>query len=435
MRSWQPRLAVLAGIVGLICRRPALVHAMWLLVLLKLVTPPLVSIPVFSPAPLAEEQEAPRDRAILVSSDTRPKEPERPASEEVEETESAEEEKSSDEIDAEPSLPANEEEVAAAPVHETWRMPGEWFNALAWVWVIGSLSWFALASRRVWRFSRALRHARPALALQARVARLASRIGLARCPRVLIMPGRLSPLVWGFGRPVLVLPEGLETQVGDGGLDTLLLHELAHIHRRDHWVRWLDFLALGLFWWNPIAWYARREMREAEEQCCDAWVVRTLPGTGRAYATALVDAIDFLCAASPTLPPLASGLGQVADLKRRLTMILRGNTPAKLGRSYGLMVFGLALLLLPLVPVWGQVPKGPDDVRKRAIVTDVDQEVAQREADLKLLHAEIERKAAELTALKAKLTALAQKTTAEALKKKVLIDLLARKQLEKAGAG
>ena len=36
-------LAVVALVVGLVCRRPAVVHALWLLVLLKLVTPPLVT--------------------------------------------------------------------------------------------------------------------------------------------------------------------------------------------------------------------------------------------------------------------------------------------------------------------------------------------------------------------------------------------------------
>ena len=71
---------------------------------------------------------------------------------------------------------------------------------------------------------------------------------------------------------------------------------------------------MGLYWWHPVVWYARRELREAEEQCCDAWVVATLPGAGRAYASALLDTLDFLSAAPPAVPLLASGLGQVSDL-------------------------------------------------------------------------------------------------------------------------
>src|SRR5262245_7561376 len=44
-------LAVVAAGAGLVCRRPAVVHALWLLVLLKLVTPPLLRIPVPLPPP------------------------------------------------------------------------------------------------------------------------------------------------------------------------------------------------------------------------------------------------------------------------------------------------------------------------------------------------------------------------------------------------
>src|SRR4051812_5877646 len=39
-------LAVIAAVAGLLCRRPAVVHVLWLLVLIKLLTPPLVHIPL-----------------------------------------------------------------------------------------------------------------------------------------------------------------------------------------------------------------------------------------------------------------------------------------------------------------------------------------------------------------------------------------------------
>ena len=63
-------------------------------------------------------------------------------------------------------------------------------------------------------------------------------------------------------------------------------------------------MTTGLFWWHPVVWWARRELREAEEQCCDAWVVWALPGAGRTYATALLECLDFL---SPSLVPLPEG--------------------------------------------------------------------------------------------------------------------------------
>ena len=56
-------LALVAVLVGCCCRRPALVHGLWLLVLLKLVTPPLVPVPIAWPTPPAPASAcAPRGR-------------------------------------------------------------------------------------------------------------------------------------------------------------------------------------------------------------------------------------------------------------------------------------------------------------------------------------------------------------------------------------
>jgi hypothetical protein len=139
-----------------------------------------------------------------------------------------------------------------------------------------------------------------------------------------------------------------------------LTHELAHFHRRDHWVRGLELIVTALYWWHPVVWWGRQAIREAEEECCDAWVMWVLPESSRAYASALVEALDFLAGARPALlPPAACGLGQFQTLKRRLTMILTGTTPRALSRLGFLAVLGLGFLL-PVVPTWGQ----SDDEKK-----------------------------------------------------------------------
>ena len=108
----------------------------------------------------------------------------------------------------------------------------------------------------------------------------------------------------------MLLPAALWQRLNEKQRDSLLLHELAHLRRRDHWVRALELVVLGLYWWCPLAWWAQRELREAEEECCDAWVMWLLPQAGRAYATALVETLDFLAQARPALPPAATGVGQ-----------------------------------------------------------------------------------------------------------------------------
>lgn len=389
-------LAIVAVLVGAVCRRPALVHALWLLVLLKLVTPPLVPVHV----PLPSRASAPEPAAVVeVTEPTPPVEEEAPVIDVVlvEDVPDAEEV-----VAAEVPEPA----PAARPVTIPW---ADWPWWVGGVWVAGSVGWYALAGLRVWRFGRLLRFARPApKGFVRRVARLAEEVGLEACPAVKFLPGNLAPMVWGARSPVLLLPEGLEDLVGEDGLDTLLLHELAHLRRWDNWVRVLEFVALGLYWWLPLAWYARRELREAEEQCCDAWVVCTRPRAGKLYATALVDALDFLATNPQPVPPLATGLGRVADLKRRLTMILRGSTPSGLSWSGVVVVLGLAAFLLPLVPsvsVGQSAPAKAEDV----IVVEG---FAIQDSDVAKLQAELEKQKEQLAALAARL--------ADAKKKKAI---------------
>ena len=178
---------------------------------------------------------------------------------------------------------------------------------------------------------------------------------LRTCPMVVLVPGRVAPMLWAIGgQPRLLVPRELLTYLTREQQETLLAHELAHLRRRDHWVRGLEFLAMGLYWWHPVVWYARRALREAEEQCCDAWVVSQLPGAGKTYATALLETLDFLSDARPATPLLASGVGQVSDLKRRLTMIMCASTPCALSWRGTLAVLTLGLFALPLLPIFAR---------------------------------------------------------------------------------
>src|SRR5262249_399703 len=216
---------------------------------------------------------------------------------------------------------------------------------LFYVWLGGAGAFFAIALVRVLRFEAALRKATcPDTALQSRANLLAERIGLKRTPPIQLVPGRLSPMLWGIGWAGLIIPADRRQRLDADRRDALLLHELAHFKRGDHWVRWLELAAGTLFWWHPVVWLARTQLREAEEQCCDAWVVWTLPEARRVYASALMDTVDFLSEGRSVLPALASGIGRVRHLRRRLTMIMRGNTPRRLPRLAltGLMAGGLA---------------------------------------------------------------------------------------------
>uniref|UniRef100_UPI0026339FC0 M56 family metallopeptidase n=1 Tax=uncultured Gimesia sp. TaxID=1678688 RepID=UPI0026339FC0 len=222
------------------------------------------------------------------------------------------------------------------------------------VWFIGTVGWFLLAVWRITRFQWFLRSAQPASDhVKQMTATLAARIGLKHVPKIEMVDGNISPLLWAcFSRARIILPVGLLDQIDKAELETLLLHELAHYRRGDHWVRIVELLVTGVYWWYPIVWLVRRQIRIAEEQCCDAWVVQTLPEKRRSYAEVLVKAIGYI--SRPTHVTGATGIGSAHVLEQRLKRIMCDSLSGNISRRVKFCVAVIAMILLPFAPMLGQ---------------------------------------------------------------------------------
>lgn len=230
-------MAVATALVGRFTKRPALVHGLWLLVLVKLITPPLATLAIPWPTDgwrfpqvteaVASEANFPRSSA-LEPVEFRLVEPGRAQSP----------------VRSEP-VPIAMPKVASIRV--------TWPQVLLGMWLGGSLGWLILAAWRVGRFRGSLKAAVAAPEeIRQRAEDLAGRLGLGKCPSILLVPGRLSPMVWALDGPArLIIPEALWDRLDENQRDTLLAHELAHLRRRDHWVRLIELAATGLYWWHP----------------------------------------------------------------------------------------------------------------------------------------------------------------------------------------
>jgi bla regulator protein blaR1 len=351
-------------------RRAALVHVLWVVVLLKLVAPPLysVSVPTQWVAPDVERAKmiAPFDRDIRKDG--------------VVETVLVQEPRIegdawlADGVLSAPGsdrIPAPDLTLIASPgppdtiglsshpvlinVPDGVSVSAQITTLLGGLWLIGTCAAAVVTITRVLRFRRVLTMLKPATEdVEDLVCDTAHDLGLRRLPVIGMAPGNIAPMVWCLGgTPRLILPTDLWKALDKRGRVTLVAHELAHLKRGDHWVRMLETLVTIAFWWLPTVWWVRTALRDVEERCCDAWVVWAYPGDARAYAETLLETVDFLSSARTPMPALASGFGRVHSLKRRLTMILRGTTTRSLGFSGG--VFALALTaLLPVRPSFGQ---------------------------------------------------------------------------------
>lgn len=226
---------------------------------------------------------------------------------------------------------------------------GLWTSPLLWllgVWAIGAV---VVALGWIGAFLSAFRLvavARPETdeewAVLAEHARLLS--GLPEGVRLLRSDHIEVPIAWGFGRPAVVLPASADTWADDRR-EAVLLHEMAHLRRRDAWTQVLAQAALSLHWPNPFAWMAYRQFLDAREQACDDAV---LQGGARpsAYAEHLVGVARSLQKDRFALAAVAP-MARCVPLENRVRSILEvGRQRSQLGRTALGGTVGMALVLL-----------------------------------------------------------------------------------------
>jgi hypothetical protein len=168
-------------------------------------------------------------------------------------------------------------------------------------------------------------------------------------------------MVWCFGRTRLLWPEVLDADAIDACIDGLIVHELAHVKRRDHLVGWVELAAGVVWWWNPLFWFVRAALREQAELACDAWVISTLPNGRRAYAESLLalSGAALRGTRSPGMAVLGIRASSRRVLERRLVMIMKGRVPLRLPVAG---VFTIALIAAATLPAWAtgqQTPPPP----------------------------------------------------------------------------
>ncbi len=345
--------AALAALVATICRvfpiGPVARHALWVLVLVKFVTPPLVVWPWAVPDPLgiATVTAAANDRQEVATLAAEPDALSASHGDDVALKDRADDVSQGDRRDR----------AMAAMGATAW----PW---LLGMWAAGSLCLLGIEGVRLARLARRVRTAAPAgPAIVNRVAALSARLGLSPVP-VVAVGGRHSPVVWCFGRPILLWPEELsaDSPAGetDACVDGLLVHELAHVKRGDHLVGWIELAAGVVWWWNPLFWFVRSALREQAELACDAWVVSALPNGRRAYAESLLALSGAAVRGASSMAVVGIRATSRRVLERRLVMIMKGRAPLRLP-WVGLLC--LALMAAATLPAWAtasqQAPPSP----------------------------------------------------------------------------
>ncbi len=148
------------------------------------------------------------------------------------------------------------------------------------------------------------------------------------------------PVALGFRGPAVVLPDWLVEKLDAADLKRLILHELAHIKRRDDWANLGQKLVEACFFYHPGVRGLSRGMDLEREVACDSWAVSVL-GDAPRYARCLVHVFETMN--RQPRPVLAVGaLHTRHQLSRRVDSLLKGPK----GARFSSLPLTAAMLLL-----------------------------------------------------------------------------------------
>lgn len=331
---WQISILIVA-VAGLnavlLKRRPHLMHIAWVIVFIKCLTLPVWSSPVgifsvLQPAPSAETAQS------LWSTGLRPNS------------------WWTDEV--------SESHIGVVAADQTTPPPvisrSGWPLLAVTTWLVvaallaGSLMyrWWHVAARIRREQNGRIPDAAERL-LQQRLQQMRDELQMRRAARLHVSDANIGPMVFGFLRPVIILPRVLVRAKSAAELEPALMHELLHIRRGDSLFSLLQVVAQIVWWFHPLVWWANRSANQVCERCCDEEAVANLRCRPVDYARCLVDALEIR--AQTESIPAAPGIRPVDITSLRLQHILRnaGRFRDRMPRVYSVLAVALAFIVLP----------------------------------------------------------------------------------------
>lgn len=319
--AWKSSLLLLAacGVTALLARRSAaLRHAAWTAVVAALFAlpvvqafaPPLsIALPI-APSPSAAAQAVHVDAIALPSAES----------------------------SAPPALTPAAQPVAPA------RRPFDPRPLAIGVWLAGAavaLGYFAAGRVALAELARTARTVEDG-SWRALTREIAAKLGVHQNVRLLIAADAMSPMTWGS---TILLPARAEAWP-EAQRRAFLVHELAHIARRDCTIQEWAHVACALYWFQPLAWYAAHRLRVEREPACDDRVIASGAGA-EAYAQQLLEIVRSARVPRGALSVSGAAMAAPSQLEARVRALLDPSRDrSRVGRGRGLVTAAAALAIL-----------------------------------------------------------------------------------------
>jgi beta-lactamase regulating signal transducer with metallopeptidase domain/HEAT repeat protein len=261
------------------------------------------------------------------------------------------------------SVAAPAPQPSASRVLDVVRDASVWTILLA-LWAVvaiaiaTSLTWSALVVRRLVRRAQTLDDPSWMTPLW----EVSDRMGLAEPPRLLLSHDAKMPFACGLLTPTIVLPSECEQWSHERRL-AVLLHELAHVRRRDLVGHTLGRIVCAVYWFHPLVWTAARQLRSESERACDDLALAC--GTRATdYAEHLLDIVTSV--RREATPMVALAMARRKEFEGRMLAILdpelRHSTPSR--RQSATLIGALAMIAWAV----GAASPAPASARPRTTV-------------------------------------------------------------------
>jgi len=267
---------------------------------------------------------------------------------------------------------------STAPRSTGWQP--NWVMWLALCWLGGSLM---AGARLIVGYAAAWRARRSANPLPAGdLTMLARTLGIRRPVEVLQTEPGAMPMTFGLKRATILMPADAAEWSAERRR-IVLLHELAHVRRRDAATHLMARAAVAVYWWNPLAWKAWREFLKTRERAADDLVLDT-GARASDYAGHLLETARGLRAGG-AIEWAAAAMARHSELEGRLLAILdsRVNRRAPNRATVWAVALLAAALIVPLSAVRAQ------DDHTQGMPADIDASirVAQSQKNFGVLEA------------------------------------------------
>ena len=210
---------------------------------------------------------------------------------------------------------------AVVTISSSWA----WYVFLGWAIIaLAGLARVALATLQV----RRLRAEATALDMQSLIqhdALLVEEAQQSRSVALMVSKKLEVPTAIGFRKSAIILPAWLLESTPAEELKYILLHELAHLSRRDDWTNLAQKVLKAVFFFLPSVWWIERKLSLDREMACDDAVLAR-SGSPRGYAECLAHIAErsFL---RRQFALAQAAVGRVRQLTARVAVILDPNRP------------------------------------------------------------------------------------------------------------